>query len=128
MADYPPARSLGASLALFLMSHTSELKPRSQHAARWIFVFAAVSATAWILIDNRWNLHDNPIASRIALGYFFVMSAGPYWMLYDSWQHERKLTRKMWLFFIPGGFLWYYFEVYRPRSAARKGRAQDNRR
>jgi hypothetical protein len=109
------------------MSHTSQLKARSQHTASWIFVFAAVSAIAWMLIDNRWNLHDNPIASRIALGYFFVMSAGPYWMLYDSWQHERKLTRKMWLFFIPGGFLWYYFEVYRPRSAARNNRAQDNR-
>ena len=105
------------------MRHTDELKP--QHAIRWAIVFAAASATAlWIVVGSRWNLQDNPVASRFALAYFFVICAAPYWMLYDSWNHERKLTRKMWLFFIPGGFIWYYFEVYRPRLEARKRKAQ----
>jgi len=87
-----------------------------------------VSATAlWTVVGNTWNLQDNPVASRIAIGYFFFICVGPYWMLYDSWNHERKLTRKLWLFFVPGGFLWYYFEVFRPRSAARSRDARDNR-
>jgi len=103
------------------MGRTERPKSRPQHAFRWALVFAAVSATAlWIVIGSRWNLQDNPVASRIALAYFFVICAAPYWMLYDSWQHERKLTRKLWLFFVPGGFLWYFFEVYRPRLEAHR--------
>lgn len=93
------------------MSQTDELKTRPRHAVRWASVFFVVSAIAlWMVAGNRWNLHDNPVASRIALAYFFVISAAPYWMLYDSWQREHRLSRKMSLFFVPGGFLWYFFE------------------
>jgi hypothetical protein len=107
------------------MAQTDKLKPRPRHAIRWALVFAAVSAIAlWMVVGNRWNLQDDPVASRTALAYFFIICAGPYWMLHDSWRHERKLTNKMWLFFVPGGFLWYYFEIYRPRLKARERRAQ----
>jgi hypothetical protein len=103
------------------MYKTKELKSRSWHAIRWALVFAIVSAAAlWMVIGNRWNLQDNPVASRIFIGYFVFLCTGPYWMLYDAWNHERKLTRKMWLFFVPGGFIWYYFEVCRPRLQARE--------
>jgi hypothetical protein len=103
------------------MRRALELKPQLRHPIRWAVIFAAVSATAlWLVAGNRWNLRDNPIPSRIALAFFFFFSAGPYWMLYDCWQHDRKPTRKMWLFFVPGGFLWYFFDVYRPRLAVRK--------
>ncbi len=112
------------SLTLPSMGRTERPEQRPRHALSWALVFAAVSATAlWMVVGNRWNLQDNPVASRIALAYFFVLSAAPYWMVYDSWQHDRKLTRKMWLFFVPGGFLWYYFEVYRPRLEARRRKA-----
>jgi hypothetical protein len=87
----------------------------------WALIFAVVTATAmWMTVGNRWNLQDNPVASRIVIGYFFFICAGPYWMLYDSWHHDRKLTRKLWLFFVPGGFLWYYFEVFRPRKLSKR--------
>lgn len=46
-------------------------------------------------------------------------------MLYDSRQHDHKLTRKMWFFFVPGGFLWYYIEVYWPRLKAREHKARN---
>jgi hypothetical protein len=83
----------------------------------WIPVFIAVTSCAlWIVVYSNWNLQDNPVASRIAIGYFFFISATPYWMLYDCWQHDKRFTRKMWLFFVPGGFLWYYFERFRPRQ------------
>lgn len=107
------------------MSNSGERKPRPRHAIQWTIVFVSVSAVAiWMIVGNRWNLYDNPVASRVVLAYFFIMSAAPYWMLYDCWQHDRKLTRKMWFFFVPGGFLWYYFEVYRPRSKSRERKAR----
>lgn len=108
------------------MSHADTVKQRSQHKFGWALIFVAVTAIAlWIILGDHWNLEDNPVASRIALAYFFVISAAPYWMLYDSWQHDRKLTRKMWFFFVPGGFLWYY---YRPRLQARKRKAAKKHR
>ena len=106
--------------SLTSMDRTEELK-RPRHAFLWALIFVAMTAAPlWIVVGSRWNLEDNPVASRIALAFFFVISVAPYWMLYDSWQHDRKLTRKMWFFFVPGGFLWYYFEVYRQRSEARE--------
>src|SRR6202021_3431259 len=69
----------------------------------WIPVFIAVSACAlWIVVYSNWNLQDNPVAGRIAIGYFFLISAGPYWMLYDGWQHAKRFTRKMGLVFWAG--------------------------
>jgi hypothetical protein len=111
--------------------HKLDEKPLSQtgwpdHAGRWALVFLAVTAIAmWMIVGNKWNLQDNPIASRICIAYFFFICAGPYWMLYDCWFHERKLTRKLWLFFVPGGFIWYYFEVSRPRKLTAHRHAPD---
>jgi hypothetical protein len=83
----------------------------------WILVFLAVSACGLgITLYPHLNFADNPVASRIAVGYFLLLSLGSYWMLYDCIRHDRKFTRKVWLFFIPGGFLWYYFERFRPRQ------------
>jgi hypothetical protein len=83
----------------------------------WIFVFFLVSLCAvGIMFYPHLSFDDTPVASRIAVGYFLFLSLGPYWMLYDSWQHDKRLTRKMWLAFVPGGFLWYYFERFRPRQ------------
>lgn len=97
-----------------------------RHAIRWTLVFAAVTAVAmWLVVGSRWNLQDNPIASRLAMAYYLLICVGPYWMLYDCWHYERKLTRKMWMFFVPGGFLWYYFEVHRLRLESRARDAQE---
>ena len=43
-------------------------------------------------------------------------TARPYWTLYDSWRCEKRLTPKMSLFFVPSGFVYYYFEHFRPRK------------
>ena len=86
----------------------------------WTLIFTVVSVLAmWALYAN-WDLRDNPVVGRIAIGYFLFICIGPYWMLYDCWTHDRKLTRKTWLFFVPGGFLWYYFERFRPRQRKRQ--------
>jgi hypothetical protein len=87
----------------------------------WILVFITVSFCAlWVVIYSDWNLQDNPVGSRIAIGYFLLISSAPFWMIYDCWQHDKKLTQKMWLFFVPGGFLWYYFEKFRPRQLRKR--------
>jgi hypothetical protein len=85
----------------------------------WIFVFALVSVCA-VGIMFYVGFDHTPVASRIAVGYFLFLSIGPYWMLYDAWQHDKKFTRQMWLFFVPGGFLWYYFERFRPRQLGKR--------
>ena len=72
----------------------------------WILVFVAVTLLAlWIVIYSNWNLHDDTVASHIAIGYFLFICAGSYWMLYDCWHHDKRVTPKMWFFFVPGGFL-----------------------
>jgi hypothetical protein len=107
------------------MHHPHEPRQYSRHAFRWLLIFAAMSATALWMMLNNWNLQDNPVASRIAITYLFIMCLGPYWMLYDSWHHERRLNRNMWFFFVPGGFIYYYFEVRRPRL--RGGKLRSNK-
>jgi hypothetical protein len=80
-----------------------------------ILLFIAVESCApRVMVYLNWNLQDNPVASRIAIGYCLFICAGLYWMLYDCWQHGKQFTRRMWLFLSPGGFLWYYFERFRP--------------
>lgn len=105
------------------MNYPGQRAKHHGHVVRWVLVFTAVTVVAmWMVVGDNWNLRDSPVASRIVLVYFFVISAGPYWMIYDCWHHDRKLTRKMWLFFVPGGFLWYYFEVSRPRKLMERSR------
>jgi hypothetical protein len=88
---------------------------------RWSPVFVAVTLFAvWVVIYSKWNLRDNPVASCMAIGYLLFICAGSYWMLYDCWHHDKRFTRKMWFFFVPGGFLWYYFEYFRPRHLRRR--------
>jgi len=74
--------------------------------AAWILLFAVTTlVAAWIVIFSTWNLQDNPVASRFAIAFFIVICVGPYWMLFDSWRHDKGLTSKMWLFFVPSGFV-----------------------
>jgi len=83
----------------------------------WILLFVITTLfAAWVVIFSTWNLQDNPVASQFAIAFFIFISAGPYWMLYDSWRRDKKLTPKMWLFFVPSGFVYYYFEHFRPRK------------
>jgi len=90
---------------------------------RWSPVFVAVTLFAlWVVIYSKWNLRDNPVASCMAIGYLLFICAGSYWMFDDCWHHDKRFTRKMWLFFVPGGFLWYYFEYFRPRHLLRRRR------
>lgn len=77
----------------------------------WILLFVVISLFAgWVVIFSSWNLQDNPVAARFAVAFFIFVGAGPYWMLYDSLHHDKRLTPKMGLIFVPGGFIWYYFE------------------
>ena len=87
----------------------------------WLSLFIVISACAlWIVVYSHWNFQDNPVASRIAYGYFVLLSVGGCWMLYDCWKHDKRFTDKMWLSFVPGGFLWYYFERFRPRQVRKQ--------
>jgi hypothetical protein len=93
----------------------TQYTPIAMRVIWWILVFLVISMLALWIVTSDLNLRDNPVASHAAIAYFLIICAGPYWMLYDCWQHEKRLTRTMWLFFLPGGFLWYYFERVRPR-------------
>jgi hypothetical protein len=91
-----------------------------------IMFYPPASSAAWEVRHDPTELglscDDTPVASRIAVAYFLFLSLGLYWMLYDSCQHDKRFTRKMWLFFVPGGFLWYYFERFRPRQLSKHQR------
>jgi hypothetical protein len=85
--------------------------------ALWISLFAASTLFAgWVVIFSGWNLQDEPIAARFAIVFFVFFGGGPYWMLYDSFRHDRRLTPKMGMSFVPGGFIWYYFECVKKRK------------
>jgi hypothetical protein len=65
------------------------------------------------------NLETHPVAARVGIGIHVAACIGPFWMLYDWFVKRNKGTWKpwMWLAFVPWGFLWYYFEKYRPSKA-----------
>lgn len=88
---------------------------------RWAVIFlAATLLMFWVVVFSNWTLEDQPIASRIAIGFWFFAIFGSYWMLYDWFIRRRKKKWKswQWLFFVPLGFLWYYVEEYRPSKQA----------
>jgi len=88
----------------------------------WLTLFVAITlCAAWIVAFSGWTMKDNPIASRLAAAFLAFVAVGSYWMLFDAWKHEKRLTRKLWLFFVPGGFLWYYFAVCRLRELRKGG-------
>jgi hypothetical protein len=85
--------------------------------ALWVLLFAAITLFAgWVVIFSGWTEQDNPIAVRFSIGFFIFLGGGPYWMLYDAFRHEKRLTSKMALSLVPGGFIFYYFEYSRKRS------------
>jgi len=89
----------------------------------WLSVFIVFTVFAlWLVIYSNWNFQDNPVASCVAIGYLLLICAGSCWMVYDCWHHDKRFTLKMWLFLVPGGFLWYYFERFRPRHLRRRRR------
>jgi len=65
------------------------------------------------------NPETYPLATRVFIGIHAIACVSPFWMLYDWFVKSGKRTWKtwMWLFFVPWGFLWYYFEKYRPANA-----------
>jgi len=71
------------------------------------------------------NLQTHPVATWVGIGIQVAACIGPFWMLYDCFvkRNERKWQAWMWVFFVPWGFLWYYFEEYRPSKARERNPA-----
>lgn len=67
------------------------------------------------------DLERNPVATRIGVGIHLAACIGPFWMLYDWFikRQQRRWKTWTWFFFVPWGFLWYYFEKYRPSKTVR---------
>jgi hypothetical protein len=85
---------------------------------QWLMVFVAASALhLWMFLHI--DLETHPVTSWVAIGMQVAVCIDPFWMLYDWFVKKAKRTWKpwMWLFLIPWGFLWYYFEKYRPSAA-----------
>jgi hypothetical protein len=80
-------------------------------------ILAATVLHLWMFLHL--NLEAYPMATRVGIGIHAVACVGAFWMLYDWFVKRGKRTWKawMWLFFVPWGFLWYYFEKYRPANA-----------
>jgi hypothetical protein len=86
----------------------------------WALIFLTATlfmlSVFWVAASSHWNLEDQPAASRIVIGFWIFACVGPYWMLYNWFirRGKKKWKSWLWLFFVPLGFLWYYFEEYRP--------------
>jgi hypothetical protein len=81
---------------------------------QWVMIFVVASLLhLWMFLHI--DLETHPVASWIAIAMQLAICIGPFWMLYDWFVSKSKRTLKswMWLFFVPWGFLWYYFEKYR---------------
>jgi hypothetical protein len=87
--------------------------------AYWVAIILVLNVLhLWMFLHL--DLERYPVATRIGVGIHFAACIGPFWMLYD-WFIKRKQKRWKtwtWLFFVPWGFLWYYFEQYRPSKTA----------
>lgn len=88
--------------------------------AFFIVMFLLLSVLFFCAVYFRWNEQDNPVESNLTFIVFFVSPAGNMWMIWDCLSHDRRWTRKVWLaLFVPFVFVWYYFEIYRPRLLRR---------
>ena len=85
----------------------------------WVLIILAATSIHFCLVFGYLDLQIHPVMSRIALAVHVVACIGPFWMLADWFlkKHKRSLEGWMWLFLVPWGFLWYYFEIDRPMRA-----------
>ncbi len=92
--------------------------------ARWVVIISLANVfLGWMFFHL--DVEEYPVASRVGLGVWWAVCIGPFWMLYDWFFRRKKDKWKawMWLFFVPGGFLWYYFESYRPSKTRERTRS-----
>jgi hypothetical protein len=85
---------------------------------QWVAVILAANVLhLWMFFHL--NLETYPLATRVGIGFQAAACVGPFWMLYDWFVKKGKRTWMawMWLFLVPWGFIWYYFEKYRPSDA-----------
>ena len=88
---------------------------------QWVAILLAANALhLWMFFHL--NPETRPLATWVGIGIHIVCCIGQFWMLYDWFVKESKRKWKswMWLFFVPWGFLWYYFEKYRPTKEKQK--------
>jgi len=90
----------------------------------WAVIFLTTATFMfWVVNFSHWNLEDQPVASRLTIAFWLFACLGAYWMLYDWFikRGKRKWKPWLWLFFVPLGFLWYYFEEHRRNKARENG-------
>lgn len=93
-------------------------------ALRWVIIILAVNILhLWMFFHL--DVATFPVVARVGVGIQVIACIGPFWMLYDWFvkRHQGKLEAWMLLFFVPWGFLWYYFEKYLPNKARAKNPA-----
>jgi len=87
----------------------------------WVMTILAANILHLFLFLQM-NPETRPVLTWVAIGIHVAACFGPFWMLYDWFIRRKKgeLKAWMWLFPVPWGFLWYYFEQYRPSRMPEK--------
>jgi hypothetical protein len=91
---------------------------------RWVTIILAANILhLWMFFHL--DAETYPVMAWVAITIHLGACIGPFWMLYDWFvkKHKGKWKAWMWLFFVPWGFLWYYFEKYRPSKARERNLA-----
>ena len=55
-----------------------------------------------------------PLPTKVFVAFHMFGIFGAFWMLRDWFlRKKRRWKTLMWLAFVPWGFVWYYFEIFR---------------
>jgi hypothetical protein len=91
----------------------------------WVAIILAANILhLWMFLH--FNIVVYPVLARVGVGIHAAASIGTFWMLYDWFVRRNKRTWRVWLWlaFVPWGFVWYYFDQYRPSLASERSIAR----
>ena len=87
----------------------------STRSLKWFVPLVGVYAFIVVMMFSPHAMSSGAVIGLISL-YCAVSPIGGFWMLYQSVRFESSPGKYVLLAFIPGAFLWYYFERVRRRT------------
>jgi hypothetical protein len=81
-------------------------------AIAWVLSGFITTGVVFFLTTSSW-FPRNTISETLVFLFFALPSIGAFWMLYVVIRKEKS-PLLIFVAFVPFGFLWYYFERFRP--------------
>jgi hypothetical protein len=90
---------------------------RNRAILAWLTPILIACGVFLVILVNPFALHDRVFLPVLVI-FGLVAPVGGFWAIYQSIRYEKNPWKCILVVvFIPFGFVWYYFEKYRKRTA-----------